>query len=107
MSAMAASLCCIIPLALAVTGLSSAWIGGVSALVPYQPIFIGISVVCLAAGFWLIYWRRERASSSTACQHQMADRVLISVVFIKGLLWLGAILVSMNVVFDYAHLVKA
>src|SRR6266481_210174 len=38
--AIAASSCCILPLVLFTLGISGAWIGNLTALAPYQPIFL-------------------------------------------------------------------
>jgi mercuric ion transport protein len=51
--AIAASSCCIVPLALFALGISGAWIGNLTALAPYQPIFIGVTLAFLAAGYYL------------------------------------------------------
>ncbi len=42
-----ASACCLGPLALISLGLSGAWIGKLTALEPYQPVFIGAALVAL------------------------------------------------------------
>src|SRR5689334_12650165 len=44
LGAVAASSCCIVPLVLFALGISGAWIGNLTALTPYQPIFIGVTL---------------------------------------------------------------
>ncbi|MBE0615180.1 MAG: mercuric ion transporter MerT [Burkholderiales bacterium] len=47
MSAILASTCCLGPLVLITLGFSGAWIGNLTALEPYRPIFIGVALVAL------------------------------------------------------------
>ena len=47
LAALLASACCLGPLVLIMVGISGAWIGHLTALAPYQPLFIGASVVAL------------------------------------------------------------
>ena len=62
LGALAASSCCILPLALFGLGVSGAWIGNFTRLAPYQPCFIAATLVCLGGGYWLLY-----RSSKVAC----------------------------------------
>src|ERR1700736_6040100 len=55
LGAIAASSCCIAPLVLFSLGIGGAWIGNLTALAPYQPIFIVITLGFLAAGYYLVY----------------------------------------------------
>ena len=48
-----ASTCCLGPLVLITLGVSGAWIGNLTALEPYRPIFIGAALVAL-----FFAWRR-------------------------------------------------
>lgn len=47
LAALLASACCIGPLVLIMVGVSGAWIGHLAALEPYQPLFMGASLVAL------------------------------------------------------------
>ena len=47
LAALLASTCCLGPLVLISLGLSGAWIGKLTVLEPYQPIFIGAALVAL------------------------------------------------------------
>jgi len=53
LAAILASTCCLGPLVLVALGLSGAWIGNLTLLEPYRPLFIGVcscgSVLCGAA----------------------------------------------------------
>jgi len=50
-----ASVCCVGPLVLLGLGVSGAWIGNLSALEPYRPIFIGVTFVFLGLAFRKLY----------------------------------------------------
>jgi MerT mercuric transport protein len=66
LGALAASSCCIAPLALFSLGISGAWIGNLTALAPYQPYFIAATLVCLGYGYWLVYRPRKAACAAGA-----------------------------------------
>ena len=57
--AILASSCCIGPLLLISLGASGAWIGKLTALKAYQPIFLILTAILLAYGFWLVYGPRQ------------------------------------------------
>jgi mercuric ion transport protein len=97
-SALAASACCIGPLVLVSLGVSGAWIGGLTALAPYQPIFLAGAILCLAAGFWLVYGRAHRACPATGGR---TGRFFAALLGVKGALWLGAALVALAAAVDY------
>ena len=62
LGAVAASSCCILPLVLFSVGVSGAWIGHLTQLAPYQPVFVAITVAALGLGYWMVY-----RSSKVAC----------------------------------------
>jgi mercuric ion transport protein len=99
-SAVAASSCCIVPLALVSVGVSGAWIGNLTALAPYQPLFLAIAVASLGAGFWLVYRRSPADCKTHTCA--TATRLIKSVFWVKGILWLGAALVALSLGADYS-----
>lgn len=47
LAAILASACCLGPLVLLSLGISGAWIGNLTALQPYQPLFIGLALLAL------------------------------------------------------------
>src|SRR5712671_2475965 len=53
LAAILASTCCLGPLVLVTLGFSGAWIGNLTVLEPYRPIFIGVALVAL-----FFAWRR-------------------------------------------------
>ena len=66
-AAIGASSCCILPLALAVAGISGAWIGGLTALSPYQPVFLGLGAIAVGSGLWRAYGRKRPACDGPQC----------------------------------------
>lgn len=75
LGALAASSCCILPLAMFGLGVSGAWIGNFTQLAPYQPYFIAATLACLAYGYWLVYGRRA-CSDGDACARPLPNRIV-------------------------------
>ena len=68
LSAFLASLCCAGPLILGVLGVGAgATSSYVKVLVPYRPVFIALTFLILAGGFFSVYWRKEACSTDPAC----------------------------------------
>ena len=57
--AILASSCCIVPLVLITLGVSGAWIGSLTALEPYNPYFVVVTLAFLSGGFWHVYFRQK------------------------------------------------
>ncbi|MBX9934326.1 MAG: mercury transporter MerT [Methylobacterium sp.] len=96
LSAIGASSCCVLPLVFFALGVSSAWIGNLTALAPYQPFFVAAAVACLAFGFMRVYRRPAACADDEACARALPSRA------VKLSLWLAAILVVVAVAFPYA-----
>lgn len=96
LGALAASSCCILPLALFSLGAGGAWMGNLTALAPYQPIFGVITLGFLGYGFYLVYWKRRKAcADDAACARPMPGRL------VKLGLWTATVLVIGAFTFDY------
>ena len=67
LSAIGASICCVGPLVLLALGVSGAWIGSLTALEPYRPIFIGLTLLFLGFAFYRLYSVRPACSPESAC----------------------------------------
>jgi mercuric ion transport protein len=94
--ALASSSCCILPLALFSLGASGAWLGNLSALSPYQPVFITITLGFLGAGFWVAYRRPRAACDEPAtCARPASGRI------VKLALWTAILLVVAALAFPY------
>jgi mercuric ion transport protein len=90
--ALAASSCCILPVALFGLGISGAWIGNFTQLAPYQSYFVGAAVACLGAGYWLVR-RSERAACTEdeACARPLPNRIVRIALVAATLLIVAAI----------------
>lgn len=66
-TAIAGSLCCVGPLVLLALGVSGAWIGHLTALEPYRPIFIGVTLIFLALAFRQLYLLPQRCEPGESC----------------------------------------
>src|SRR5258708_38130982 len=75
--ALAASSCCILPLALFGLGVSGAWIGSFTRLAPYQPCFIAATLAFLGYGYWLVYRSSTRAcADGEACARPLPNPIV-------------------------------
>ena len=83
-AALGASSCCVLPLAFAFAGVSGAWIGSLTALAPYQPIFLGLGAMFVGSGFWRAYGRKRPVCEGPQCGTPSSRR------WTKAGLWLAA-----------------
>jgi mercuric ion transport protein len=67
LSAIGASICCVGPLVLLALGVSGAWIGSLTALEPYRPIFIGLTLLFLGFAFYRLYLTHPACAPESAC----------------------------------------
>jgi mercuric ion transport protein len=79
LAALAASSCCLLPVTLFTLGAGGAWIGTLVRLAPLQPYFIAAAVVCLRAGYWLVYRPHVTCAVGGGCGAPVGDRVIESV----------------------------
>jgi mercuric ion transport protein len=78
-------------------GVSGAWIGNFTALAPYQPYFIALTVAFLAAGFYLVYRKPKAACvDGSSCAQPGSSRIT------KIALWLATVLFIAGVAFPHA-----
>jgi len=63
LAALLASSCCVLPLALALAGISGAWISQLRVMEPYSDGLLVLAVAALAWAAWRIYGRSARAAS--------------------------------------------
>lgn len=88
LGAFLASACCIGPLALLTLGISGAWIGSLTALEPYKPIFAVIALGFIAAGFRQVYFRKPMVCEpGSYCARPSSARIT------KAALWASLVLV--------------
>lgn len=92
-AAIAASLCCVGPLALVTLGVGGAWVGNLTALEPFRPYLIGLTLLLMGYAFYKIYAkpRAEACAPGSYCANPKSDKInkitlWISTVFVIGLL---------------------
>jgi mercuric ion transport protein len=67
LAALGAPACCLGPLVLLTFGVSGAWISSLTALEPYRPIFIGLTLLFLAFAFHRLYLAPRACMPESAC----------------------------------------
>ena len=67
LAAIGASACGVGPLVLLALGISGAWISSLTALEPYRPIFIGLTLLFLAFAFHRLYLAPRVCTPGSAC----------------------------------------
>lgn len=92
LGALAASSCCILPLALFGLGVSGAWIGNFTQLAPYQPWFIAATAAFLGYGYWLVYRSsRVACADGAACARPLPNRIVKAGLILATILVLAAL----------------
>jgi mercuric ion transport protein len=74
LAAIAGSLCCVAPLLLLTLGISGAWIGQLTALEPYRPIFIGVTAIFVGLAFRQLYIVPARCAPAEVCANPRLQR---------------------------------
>lgn len=96
LGAVAASTCCIIPLVLFSLGISGAWIGRLTSLAPYQPIFMAVTIAFLGYGYWLVYRSTANAcENGQVCAHPLPRRI------VRLSLWVSTGLITLAITWPY------
>src|SRR5215813_11348073 len=94
LAALGAASCCVVPFVLFTLGVSGAWIGNLTALEPYQPIFAAIAIACLGSGLYLVYRRPTTGcAEGSYCASRPSNRVA------KIGLWTATVLVVVAIGF--------
>ncbi len=94
--AILASTCCIAPLVLLMLGVSGAWIGNLTALEPYKPIFAGVALVFIGLGFRQVYFKAK-----PACEVGSYCARPESALLTKSALWLSTVLVVLALTINW------
>jgi mercuric ion transport protein len=92
LGALAASSCCILPLALFGLGVSGAWIGNLTRLAVYQPYFLAATLAFLGYGYWLVYRSSTRAcADGEACARPLPNRLVKTSLILATILVVAAL----------------
>ena len=95
LAAILASTCCLGPLVLVALGFSGAWIGNLTALEPYRPLFIGAALVALFFGWRRIFRPPQVCNPGEACAIPKVRATY------KLMFWVVALLVLVALGFPY------
>jgi mercuric ion transport protein len=95
LGAVLASSCCIVPLALVSVGVTGAWIGQLSAMAPFQPLFAAIALVFLGLGFRKVYLQPKVACADGYCARPASGRVTQAVLWGATVLTLAALSIEL------------
>ena len=66
-AAVLASTCCLGPLVLVMLGFSGAWIGNLTVLEPYRPLFIGVALAALFVAYRRIFRPAQACTPGEVC----------------------------------------
>ena len=66
-AALGASLCCVAPLVLLALGVGGTWIASLTALEPYRPIFVGLTLLFLGVAFRRLYLAPQNCEVGALC----------------------------------------
>ncbi len=95
-AALGAASCCVVPFILFMLGVSGAWIGNLTALEPYQPVFAAVALGFIGYGAYLVYWKPKAAcADGSYCARPVSSRMA------KVGLWSAGALVVIAVGFPY------
>jgi len=95
LAAILASTCCLGPLVLVALGFSGAWIGNLTALEPYRPIFIGAALVALFFAGRRVFRPASACKPGEVCAIPQVRRTY------KVLFWVVTALVLVALTFPY------
>ncbi len=95
LAAILASTCCLGPLVLVALGFSGAWIGNLTALEPYRPIFIGAALVALFFAGRRVFRPAAACKPGEVCAIPQVRRTY------KVLFWVVTALVLVALTFPY------
>ncbi len=95
LAAILASSCCLGPLVLVTLGFSGAWIGSLTALEPYRPLFIGGALIALFFAYRRIFRPEINCKPGEVCALPEVRRTY------QVLFWVVAALVLVALSFPY------
>lgn len=67
LAAVGASVCCVGPLVLLTLGVSGAWIGSLTAMEPFRPALIGVTLLFLGLAFRKLYLVPQTCAPGKSC----------------------------------------
>lgn len=95
LAAILASTCCLGPLVLVALGFSGAWIGNLTVLEPYRPIFIGAALLAMFFAWRRIFRPAQDCKPGEVCAIPQV-RTTYKIIF-----WIVAVLILVALGFPY------
>lgn len=95
LAAILASTCCLGPLVLVLLGVSGAWIGNLTVVEPYRPVFIGAALVALFFAYRRIFRPTQACTPGEVCAIPQVQTTY------KAVFWVVAALVVLALSFPY------
>jgi len=95
LAAILASTCCLGPLVLITLGFSGAWIGNLTVLEPYRPLFIGTALVAMFFAWRRIFRPAQDCQPGEVCAIPQVQTTY------KFIFWVVVTLVFVALVFPY------
>ncbi|MDE2621641.1 MAG: mercury transporter MerT [Betaproteobacteria bacterium] len=74
LAAIGASVCCVGPLVLLTLGIGGTWVGSLTAMEPYRPLFIGLTLLFLGLAFRRLYLLPQACTPGTPCAEPRVRR---------------------------------
>jgi len=93
--ALGASLCCAVPLLLVSLGIGGTWLASLTALEPYRPLFLILTIAALATAGWRLYGPASRCEDDRVCANPQILRRR------RRLLWVVVVAVLPLLLFPY------
>lgn len=94
-AAILASTCCVGPLVLVLIGVSGAWIGNLTLLEPYRPLFIGAALIALFFAYRRIFRPVQACAPGEVCAIPQVRTTY------KTIFWSVVVLVLIAVTYPY------
>lgn len=93
LAAIGASVCCVGPLVLLALGMSGTWISSLTAMEPYRPFFIGLTLLFLGLAFRRLFLVPQVCTPGTPCAEPRTRRRQHLTFWIVTVLLLGLLAV--------------
>ncbi len=74
LAAVGGSVCCVAPLVLVSLGIGGTWVASLTAMEPYRPIFIGLTLLFLGLAFRRLYLARPACVPGSPCADPRTHR---------------------------------
>lgn len=94
-AAIGASVCCVGPLLLLALGIGGTWIGSLTAMEPYRPFFIGLTLLFLGLAFRKLYRVAPACTPGTPCAEPRTIKRQRQTFWIVAVLLLGLLAVPL------------